>query len=74
MRTRVEALIDKFRNVAIEEQLGNVADSHSVRLDLMKRVESGEITLEEAQRELKKIKSTAKRNGKITRAQAFSQG
>ena len=73
-RTRFEASIDKARNVEKEEQSGNIADSRAVRLALMKRVHEGEITLEAAQKELKKIQSTAKRNGKLTRSQAFNQG
>jgi hypothetical protein len=54
-----------------QESLGNVADSHAVRLDLMKRVRLGGITLEEAKNELKNIKSLAKKDGKITRIQAM---
>ena len=51
---------------------GKVADSMDVRLALMDRFHKGEITLEEAQAQLKKIKSAAKRNGQITRNQAFT--
>ena len=54
------------------EAEGLVADSMDVRLALMDRVHKGEITLEEAQAQLKKIKSAAKRNGQITRNQAFT--
>jgi hypothetical protein len=73
-RTRREAAIDKndARNAA--EAAGQVADSMDVRLALVAKVASGEITLAEAQAELKKIKSNAKKNGKITRSQAFSRG
>lgn len=73
-RTRFEAAIDKSANRRAEEAAGNVADSMEVRMALMERVRSGEITLEQAQSELKKIKSGAKRAGKITRAQAYSRG
>lgn len=55
-----------------DEAEGKVADSMGVRLALMDRVHKGEITLEEAQAQLKKIKSAAKRNGQITRNQAFT--
>ncbi len=41
---------------------------------LMSRVHSGEITLEQAQSELKKIKRGAKTAGMVTRSQAFSRG
>lgn len=73
-RTRFEAGIDKSANRRSEEAAGNVADSMDVRLALMERVSSGEITLEQAQSELKKIKAGAKKAGKITRAQAYSRG
>ncbi|WP_376742477.1 hypothetical protein [Ensifer canadensis] len=54
------------------EAAGKVADSMEVRLALMERVRSGEITLEAAQAELAAIKRSAKRNGQITRSQAYS--
>lgn len=53
------------------EAEGAVADSTEVRLALMERVHNGEITLEAAQAELKRIKAGAKRAGKITRNQAW---
>lgn len=73
-RTRFEASMAKRKNVKDEEAAGNVADSGEVRLELMKRVRSGEITLLEAQNELKKIKRNAKKNGQTTRSQAFNRG
>ena len=73
-RTRFEASMDKRDALKTAEAAGQVADSMDVRLALMDRVHSGEITLEQAQAELKKIKSGAKRAGKVTRAQAFSRG
>jgi hypothetical protein len=54
------------------EAAGKVADSMEVRKALMERVHSGEITLEAAQAELAAIKRNAKRNGKITRNQAYT--
>jgi len=56
---------------ATREAEGVVADSMDVRRALMIRVHAGEITLEEAQAQLKKIKNGAKRNGQITRNQAY---
>lgn len=53
------------------ERDGRVADSMEIRLALMARVHSGEITLAAAQTELKRIKRGAKANGQITRNQAF---
>jgi len=73
-RTRFEERIEKREEVKRSEAAGEVADSMDVRLALMERVHSGEITLSQAQAELKKIKSGAKLAGKITREQAFSRG
>ena len=73
-RTRFEASLDKRRNVTQCEKDGVVADSTDVRIALMEKVRSGECTLEEVQTELKKIKREAKKNGKITRNQAFTRG
>ena len=47
------------------EAQGRVADSLEVRMALMERVTSGEITLEDAQTQLKRIKAGAKRGGQI---------
>lgn len=73
-RTRFEAAMDKRDALKTAEAAGQVADNMDVRLALMARVHSGEITLAQAQAELKKIKSGAKRAGLLTRAQAFSRG
>lgn len=73
-RTRFEAAIDKKRAQKAAEAAGEVADSHSVRLAIMARVRSGEITLAQAQAELKQIQAKAQSIGKLTRAQAFSRG
>lgn len=56
------------------EASGEVADSMDIRLALMSRVHSGEITLAQAQAELAKIKRGAKASGKVTRSQAFRHG
>jgi hypothetical protein len=73
-RTRFEAASDKRRAVNEAEANGQVADSMDVRRALMVRVYAKEITLLEAQEELKKIKRAAKKNGMVTRSQAFSRG
>ena len=73
-RTRFDAAMDKSRAVKGAEASGKVADSMDVRLALMARVDRGEITLAQAQAELKKIKASAKKAGMVTRAQAFSRG
>lgn len=53
------------------EAAGLVADSHEVRVVLVERMHRGELTLEQVQAELKRIKRGAKARGLITRAQAF---
>ncbi len=73
-RTRFEASIDKRINLEKCEESGIVADSLEVRKKLMEEVHAGTKTLEQVQAELKKIKSQAKKNGMITRTQAFNQG
>lgn len=62
----------RHRRAAVKqaEADGKVADSMEVRMALMQRVHDGEITLEEAQSELARIKRGAKANGQITRDQA----
>lgn len=73
-RTRLEALFDKSKALREAEYSGLVADSMEYRMKLMERVRTGEITLEAAQAELKRVKRRAKANGQITRSQAYSRG
>ena len=56
------------RRRATEKRLNdpNTADNIDVRKGLLKQVSDGQITLQEAQSKLKKIKSNAKRNGQQT--------
>ncbi len=61
----------KLDNMKAAEDAGKVADSLEVRMALMKRVHDGELTLEEAQDELSRIKRNAKKNGQITRSKAY---
>jgi uncharacterized membrane protein YjjP (DUF1212 family) len=74
MRTRFEASIEKKQAVKVAEKNNQIADSHEVRLELMKRVHSGEITLQEAQKQLKNIQNSARMNGMKTRSQVFNEG
>ncbi len=74
MRTRFKASRDKRAAVKAAESAGLVADSIDVRKRLMDQVRLGEKTLEQAQAELKKIKSGAKKRGLITRSHAYSRG
>lgn len=66
--------MDKRNAMDAAEKSGLVADSAEVRTALMIRVRDGEITLAEAQEELKRIKRGAKKNGQMTRSQAFNKG
>ncbi len=59
---------DKLQAIRNAEANGEVADSLEVREALMARVHRGEITLEGAQAELKRIKRNASKTGKTTRA------
>jgi hypothetical protein len=68
---RVEAQKSALKKAEAE---GRVADSLEVRTALMERVHKGEITLEQAQAEFKRIKRGAKAAGKVTRAGAFRHG
>jgi hypothetical protein len=63
--------IQKHDAVKSAEADGKVADSMEYRLALIERVHKGEITLEQAQSELKKIKRNAKKNGMTTRNAVF---
>ena len=72
-RTRFEKSLDKRRAVNLAEATGDVCDSMEVRMGLMDRVKNGEITLAQAQAELKAIKRQGKREGRLTRAQVFSR-
>ncbi len=59
-------------HVKAQEAAGKVADSMDVRRALMRRFHAGEITLEDAQAQLKAIQRGAKKNGQTTRAKAWS--
>ena len=62
---------DKNDAVRKSEADGKVADSLDVRVALIERMKSGELTLEQVQAMLKKIKANAKRDGKTTRAKVW---
>lgn len=64
----------KFRAVAEAEARGEVVDSHEYRLALLARVHAGEITLEAAQDELKRVQLSATKIGKTTRGGAWRAG
>ena len=53
------------------ESKGLVADSMAARISIVERMNRGEITLEQAQKEIALLKRNAKKNGQVTRNQAF---
>ncbi|MDD2005164.1 hypothetical protein NPS31_17650 [Pseudomonas putida] len=55
----------------IAEEQGLVADSTEFRQALVAKLESGEMTIDQAQEELRKVKREAKKNGKKTREQIW---
>ena len=64
--------LHKRQALKAAEGRGEVADSMDVRLRIVERMKAGEITLEEGQAELNRIKREAKKNGKVTRNQAYT--
>lgn len=63
----------KKEAIASAESSGDVADSMDYRLVLMEKVKSGEITLQQAQSQLKVTKRKAGSSGKTTRAKVYRQ-
>ncbi|MCO3132710.1 hypothetical protein FA228_31610 [Pseudomonas aeruginosa] len=66
-----EQRIDKRAALNAAEESGLVADSKEFRAELVARIYAGEITWEQAQEELRKVKRDARKNGKKTRAQIW---
>ena len=73
-RDRFTARMEKRRAVNNAEAAGLIADGLAFRGALVERMARGEITHEEAMLELKRVKREAKRNGLVTRQQAWSRG
>ena len=73
-RSAFEAGIEKRQHVKQADASGQIAVSMDVRRALMAKVHSGEITLAEAQQQLKKIQSGAAAKGLMTREQAYNEG
>ncbi|WP_139671760.1 hypothetical protein [Pseudomonas sp. F16(2018)] len=63
--------LDKRAALQIAEKEGGVADSTEFRQALVAKLQSGEMTLDQVQEELRKVKREAKKNGKKTRAQIW---
>lgn len=73
-RTRFEASLEKREAVKADEANGFVADSMEVRMELVRRMHSGELTLAQVQAELKRVQRGAKAAGQVSRAQSFNRG
>lgn len=73
-RTAFEAAHDKRRAVTAAEAAGELVDGMAVRLVILARVRAGELTIADAQAELRKLQAGAKAAGKATRAQVFLRG
>ena len=72
--TKWQDSMRKREAVKIAEAHGIVADSMEVRSQLITRHHRGELTLEEVQAEIKRLKRNAKKNGKMTRDQVWRKG
>lgn len=71
MATRMDRIHESKQALKKAESEGRVADSMDVRMALVARLKAGEITIEQMQDELKAIKRNAKKNGMVTRTQAY---
>ena len=72
MTNKIERRLENQRALDQAEKDNIVADSIEYRKALMQKVDDGEITLEQAQKELKSVKRNAKKKGLITRNQAYT--
>lgn len=63
--------LDKRVALQIAEEQGLVADSSELRASLVVKVHAGEMTIEQVQAELRRVKREAKKNGMKTRDQIW---
>ncbi|WP_055134574.1 hypothetical protein [Pseudomonas mediterranea] len=63
--------MDKRVALQIAEEQGIVADSSELRASLAAKIHFGEMTLEQVQAELRKVKREARKNGLKTREQIW---
>jgi DNA polymerase III delta prime subunit len=71
--TRFEIALRKKEALHEAEKSGVLADGMEVRLQLIEKMHAGEMTLEQVQQELKRIKRNAKKNGLMTRSQVWRE-
>lgn len=62
----------RYENLRAAESSGVVSDSLDVRIALIERMHKGELTLDQVKAELARIKRQGRKDGMITRAQAYS--
>ncbi|HEK0905426.1 TPA: hypothetical protein SMQ04_000136 [Pseudomonas putida] len=63
--------LDKRVALQVAEEEGVVADSTEFRQALVAKLQTGEMTINQAQEELRKVKREARKNGKKTRDQIW---
>lgn len=63
--------LDKRVALQIAEEQGLVADSSELRASLVAKVHAGEMTIEQVQAELRRVKREAKKSGMKTRDQIW---
>ena len=63
--------LDKRVAMQIAEEQGLVADSSELRASLVAKVHAGEMTIEQVQAELRRVKREAKKSGMKTRDQIW---
>ncbi|KTC33747.1 hypothetical protein AO265_35830 [Pseudomonas sp. ABAC61] len=66
-----DSRLDKRVALQIAEEQGIVADSSALRASLVAKIHAGEMTIEQVQAELRKVKREAKKNGLRTRDQIW---
>jgi hypothetical protein len=71
--TSFESRIARRDALQRAEAAGEVADSKTVRDELVRKMHAGEMTLEQVQAELSRIQRNAKREGKKTRDSFFKR-
>lgn len=71
--TSYTRIIDKREAVKKAEEQGMIADSDAIRQELIEKCERGEITPDQMQAELKRIKRDGKKKGLLTKNQFYNR-